>query len=88
MAYHLDFSDKAKKDIDFFKTKGDKVVLKKLLTLLQELAEHPFDGTGKPERLKYNLGGCWSRRINHEHRIVYEIVEQKILIHSARGHYQ
>lgn len=58
MAYHLDFLDKAKKDIDFFKTTGNTIVLKKLLTLFKELAEHPFDGTGKPERLKYNLAGC------------------------------
>ena len=88
MAYHLDFLDKAKKDIDFFKTTGNKVVLKKLLVLLKEIAENPFEGTGKPEKLKYNLSGCWSRRINQEHRLVYEIAEQKILIHSARGHYQ
>jgi toxin YoeB len=88
MAYHLDFLDKAKKDIDFFKTTGNKIVLKKLLILLKELAEHPFDGLGKPEQLKYSLGGFWSRRINYEYRLVYEVFEDKILIHSTRGHYE
>jgi len=55
--------------------------------LLSEIAEHPFEGTGKPEPLKFNLSGYWSRRINQEHRIVYEVIGHKILIHSLKGHY-
>jgi len=55
--------------------------------LLKELANHPFTGTGKPEQLKYSLTGIWSRRINHEHRLVYEVVKNSVLIHSAKGHY-
>ncbi|AWG20788.1 hypothetical protein FFWV33_04150 [Flavobacterium faecale] len=61
MSYHLDFSNQAKSDIEFHKKSGNKAVLKKLLILLNDLIEHPFEGTGKPEALKHNLTGCWSR---------------------------
>lgn len=87
MSYHLDFTDKAKKDIAFFKKSGNKSVLKKLFVLLDEIAEQPFSGTGKPEPLKHQLSGCWSRRINKEHRLVYEVLDDAILILSAKGHY-
>ena len=87
MSFHLDFSKQALKDIDAHKKSGNKVVTKKLLTLLNELAEHPFDGTGKPEQLKYSLAGYWSRRINQEHRLVYQVTENRVLIHTAKGHY-
>ena len=62
-------------------------MLKKLFVLLEELTEHPFEGTGKPELLKYDFAGYWSRRINREHRIVYEVTESIIFILSAKGHY-
>ena len=88
MIYHLDFSRQAKSDIDFHKKSGNKAVLNKLLVLLNELTEHPFTGIGKPEPLKYNLTGYWSRRINHEHRLIYEVIEDIVLIHSALGHYK
>lgn len=88
MSYHLDFSNEAKSDIEFYKKSGNKAVLKKIFTLLNELTEHPFEGTGKPEALKYNLAGYWSRRINQEHRLVYEVMEDTVFLHSARGHYE
>ena len=87
MAYHLDFSKQAQKDIDFHKKSGNKIVINKLLILLTELTEHPFTGTGKPEQLKYNLSGLWSLRINREHRLVYEVSAENVLIHSAKDHY-
>ncbi len=87
MSYILDFTDKAKEDIEFFKKSGNKAVLKKIFTLLNEIIESPFVGTGKPEPLKYNLTGYWSRRINREHRLVYEVTEEIIIILSAKGHY-
>lgn len=87
MSYHLDFSQQAQEDIDFHKKTGNKAVLKKVFILLNELTEHPFTGTGKPEPLRYNLSGTWSRRINQEHRLIYEVTEDSILIHSAKGHY-
>jgi len=74
-------------DIDFHKKTGNKAVLKKLFVLLDELTEHPFTGTGKPEQLKYILAGSWSRRINQEHRLIYEVMDHTILIYSAKGHY-
>lgn len=88
MSYHLDFSNQAKNDIDFHKKSGNKAILKKLFVLLNELINHPFEGTGKPEALKYNLIGYWSRRINQEHRLVYEVLENTIFVHSAKGHYE
>lgn len=87
MAYYLDFTHQATEDIEAHKKAGNKVVLKKLLALLEELTEHPFEGTGKPEPLKHSLVGCWSRRINREHRLVYEVQENNIFILSAKGHY-
>ena len=57
MIYFLDFSQQAQRDIEFFKKTGNKAVLKKLYILLNELTEHPFTGTGKPEPLKYILAG-------------------------------
>lgn len=87
MTFRLDFTDKAKDQIDFFKKAGDKAILTKMSALFKELSEHPFTGTGKPEPLKYHLSGAWSRRINREHRIYYEANESRVLIHSVKGHY-
>ena len=87
MGYSLDFTDKAKEDIAAHKTAGNKAVLNKLLILLEELTEHPFTGTGKPEPLKHNLSGMWSRRINREHRLVYEVEENTVFIYSVKEHY-
>ena len=87
MSFHLDFSDQAKSEIDDHKKAGNKAVLKKLLNLLNELSEHPFEGTGNPEALKHNLSGFWSRRINNEHRLVYEVSSDIGYIISVKGHY-
>jgi len=59
----------------------------KITLLLEELTLHPFTGTGKPELLKHSLAGCWSRRINQEHRLVYEVSDTVVVILSAKGHY-
>ncbi len=88
MSYRLDFSNQAQQDLAFHKKSGKKSIQKKLQVLLDEIAEHPFKGQGKPEPLKRNLVGCWSRRINQEHRLVYEVFENRIFVHSARGHYE
>jgi toxin YoeB len=76
-------------DIAFFKKSGNKALLKKIQNLIFELEQNPYEGTGKVERLKGNLSGYWSRRINSEHRIVYQIIEiqQIVEIYSLRGHY-
>lgn len=95
MSYHLDFTNKAEEDIAFHKKSGNKPIQKKLLVLLNELAEHPFTGTGKPEQLKRNLlelssrriNPLWSRRINYEHLLVYEVIDNIVFILSSKGHY-
>lgn len=87
MSYELQFSKQATKDIGFHKKSGNKTVTKKILALLQEITEDPFNGTGKPEQLKHNLSGYWSRRINSEHRLVYEVIENTVKIYSVKGHY-
>ena len=87
MSYHLDFSDQANSDISYDKKIGNKDILRKILNLLNELSEHPFEGTGKPEALKHNLSGFWSRRINNEHQLVYEVYVGIVYIVSVKGHY-
>lgn len=56
--------------------------------LIEETKRTPFDGTGKPEPLKGNLKGKWSRRIDDEHRLVYTVTDDEIIIHSLWGHYE
>ena len=87
MSYHLHFTKRTQQDIDFHKKAGNKTVLKKLHTLLKEIAEHPLTGEGKPKPLKRELAGMWSRRVNQEHRVVYEILNDIVIIHSTKGHY-
>ena len=86
------FSNKAKKDLEFWSKSGNKNILKKISELLRAIQENPFEGIGKPEPLKYNLSGVWSRRINQEHRLVYEIVDENTIeilnIISVKGHYE
>ena len=85
--YTLRFSQQAKEDIIHHKKTGNKAVVKKITLLLEEIIKHPFTGTGKPEPLKHSLNGFWSRRINREHRLVYEVTDTIIFILSAKGHY-
>ena len=66
----------------------DKQNLKKINELIKDISANPFDGIGKPEALKGNLSGFYSRRINHEHRLVYDIKDDKIYIISCKGHYK
>lgn len=65
----------------------DKKILKKINELLKDIQRSPFEGMGKPEPLKYDLSGLWSRRIEREHRLVYHANENEILIYSCRYHY-
>ncbi len=87
MASVVEYTLEAQKDIIFFKKTGQVNVLKKIRQLIESIQQSPFDGIGKPEPLKYELTGCWSRRINQEHRLVYEVIDHKIFILSVRGHY-
>jgi toxin YoeB len=65
----------------------DKKILKRINTLIKDIACSPFDGIGDPEPLKFNWSGFWSRRINKEHRIVYAVSEDTLLIAQCRYHY-
>lgn len=66
---------------------NDRTTLKKLNRLIQECLRHPFEGTGKPEPLKGDLGGHWSRRIDREHRLVYRVEGEALVIVQCRYHY-
>jgi toxin YoeB len=65
----------------------DKKLLKRINDLIREIVRTPFEGTGKPEPLRHALGGYWSRRINDEHRLVYKVEGDAVLIAQARYHY-
>ena len=65
----------------------DKKVLKKINTLIRDIKREPFGGIGKPEPLKHELAGYWSRRITDEHRLVYEITDYTVIVISCRFHY-
>lgn len=65
----------------------DKAIVKKINTLIKEIKRTPFQGAGKPEALKENLSGFWSRRINQEHRLVYAVEKGAVIILQCRYHY-
>ncbi|MDH7463995.1 Txe/YoeB family addiction module toxin [Chitinophagaceae bacterium 26-R-25] len=65
----------------------DKLMLRKVNSLIKEIMRTPFEGTGKPEALRENLSGFWSRRINLEHRIVYKVESDSVVIVQCRYHY-
>ena len=79
---------KALEHLEYWKKSGNKAIQKKIQLLIEDIIKTPFIGIGKPEALKYDLLGTWSRKINEEHRIVYEIIDDSVLlIHSLKGHY-
>ena len=81
------FMPKAWQDLGWW-IKNDIKVVKKIYSLLESSAKTPFEGIGQPEGLKANYSGYWSRRINLEHRIVYKVEQDQIVVHSLYGHYQ
>lgn len=82
----LIFSEQAWEDYLYWQ-KTDKKILKRINTLIREITRNPFEGIGKPEPLKHALSGYWSRRINDEHRMVYSVQEDSLLIAQLRYHY-
>lgn len=81
------FLPKADEDLKFWIQSGNKLILKKIAQLTNSIIENPFEGIGKPEPLKYDLTGKWSRRISKEHRFVYSIVDNTLYVYSLKGHY-
>jgi toxin YoeB len=65
----------------------DRKTFERIVRLTTESARTPFTETGKPEALKHDLKGCWSRRIDHEHRLVYKVTDEQIVILACRYHY-
>lgn len=83
----VSYTFQAQEDLMFWKKTNNQVVLKKIRQLIEAIVESPFTGIGKPEPLKHNLSGAWSRRINKEHRLIYELKEDHLIILSLKGHY-
>lgn len=74
-------------DLKFWRKSGNKAVQKRISELLESIEQTPFEGIGKPELLKYDLAGKWSRRITKEHRMIYEIEGNTVFIYTLLGHY-
>jgi len=83
----LSFSDDAWEDYLYWQL-NDKKILKKLNRLIKEIQREPFEGIGEPEPLKYNWSGYWSRRITIEHRLVYKVSDDNLMIAQCRYHYR
>jgi len=83
----LSFSDDAWDDYLYWQ-QHDKKVLKKINRLIKEIQREPFEGIGEPEPLKYNWSGYWSRRITIEHRLVYKVSDDNLMIAQCRYHYR
>lgn len=81
----LEFDTDAFEDLAWW-VENDRKKALKVIKLIREVQRNPFEGTGQPEALKHNLSGCWSRRIDQEHRLVYEVLDDKIRILACRFH--
>jgi toxin YoeB len=83
----IQLTQEAWKDFEWF-LDNDKQIIKRIRELLKDILRHPQEGIGKLERLKFQLAGCWSRRITKEHRLVYKIEKDGIIVISCRYHYE
>ena len=83
----LTFSDQAWEEYLYWQ-KNDKAILKRINNLIKDIKRSSFEGIGKPEPLKHGLSGYWSRRINDEHRLVYKVRDNQILIAQLKYHYK
>lgn len=81
------WSDDAWADYMYWHDQGDKSIIKKINRLIKDIDRHPFEGIGKPESLKYELAGKWSRRITNEHRLIYRIANNMMYIYSVKDYY-
>lgn len=81
------YRDEALKDIVYWKKSGQKTIQSKITKLIEDIKQHPYSGLGKPEALKYELFGLWSREIDKKNRLIYKIINEQLHIISLRGHY-
>lgn len=82
----LTFTENTWDDYLYWQKVDNRMVLK-TNELIKAIKRTPFEGIGKPEPLKYDLAGYWSRRIDQEHRLVYQVIEDEILVYACRYHY-
>jgi len=82
----LEFDEAAFEDLAWW-IKQDRSKALRIVDLIKDVQRNPLKGIGKPEPLKYQLKGCWSRKIDQEHRLVYQVTEEKIRILACRYHY-
>ena len=83
---NLIFSSKAWSEYLYWQ-KTDKKILNRINTIIKDIQRSPFEGIGKPEPLRHNLSGYWSRRINDEHRLIYKVEKDAIKIAQLKYHY-
>ena len=83
----IEYSEKAENDAKEWIKSGNKKVQDKITILLESIMQSAFEGIGKPEPLKYNLTGKWSRQITGNDRLIYEIRESTLYVYSLKGHY-
>jgi toxin YoeB len=84
----IEFTEKAETQLAHWRQTGNQQILKRIRVLLESIMDSPFAGIGKPEPLKHDLAGYWSRRITDEHRLVYSVKNGKILVVQCRFHYK
>lgn len=83
---NVSFTEIAWEDYTYWQN-TDKKFAKKINELIKDIKRTPFEGIGKPESLKYDLAGKWSRRINDEHRLIYQVEGNNVIIYACRYHY-
>jgi toxin YoeB len=84
----ISFTDKAWSDFESYQDSNQSKLIKKIGELIKAIRRDPYKGIGKPEALKHNRAGFYSRRITDEHRLVYEIVDDELMIISCKFHYE
>ncbi len=82
----ITFSQKAWEEFEYWQG-TDRAILKRIFALIRDIQREPFAGIGKPEPLKHQYSGYWSRRINDEHRLIYCIADDSLIIAQCRYHY-
>ena len=87
MGFEISFTERGFEEYLYWQGQ-DRKTLKRINFLLQDIRRNPFDGVGKPEALRENLTGLWSRRIDGVNRLVYDVSDGKITVYQCRGHYE
>lgn len=82
----IEFDDSAFEDLAWW-AEHDRSMAIRIIRLTRDVQREPFSGIGKPEPLKHEFSGCWSRRIDQEHRLVYQVLPDRIRILACRYHY-